>query len=101
VLNPLQYVFRTFKPPTSGSHQLADIKGCELVFLNEWEYDPEFLPWGKFKDFLEGQQIKIAVPKNEGTNYWFKEKSPVIGTLPAPITHWKAAGLNTRWFWCS
>ena len=88
VLNPLQCIFNTFKPPDTGSHQLADIKGCELVFLNEWEYDPSFLPWGKLKDFFEGQTMKIAVPKNEGCNYVFSLDSPIVGTTPAPITHW-------------
>lgn len=86
-LKPLGLVFRVFKTPDSGSHQLADIKGSEVVWFNEFEYDPSFLPWKKMKDFLEGESLKVAVPKTHGANYTFDSDAPVFGTAPGPIEH--------------
>ena len=86
-LKPLALVFRAFKPPDTGSHQLADLKGCEILWLNEFEYDPSFLSWRKLKDFLEGEPLKVAVPKTQGSNYTFDGTAPVFGTAPGPIEH--------------
>ena len=49
--------------PDSGSHQLADLKGSEVLWLNDFEWDKSFIPWPKFKNFLEGSSLKVAVPK--------------------------------------
>ena len=86
-LKPLTLVYRTFKPPDTGSHQLADLKGSEVIWLNEFEYDPTFLSWRKLKDFLEGEPLKVAVPKTQGSNYTFEGDAPVFGTAPGPIEH--------------
>jgi len=84
---PMALVYATFKPPDTGSHQLADLKGSEVVWLNEFEYDPAFLSWRKLKDFLEGEPVKVAVPKTQGANYTFDDDAPVFGTAPGPIEH--------------
>lgn len=86
-LKPLTLVFRVFTTPDSGSHQLADIKGSEVIWFNEFEYDPSFLSWKKMKDFLEGEALKVAVPKTHGSNYTFDSDAPVFGTAPGPIEH--------------
>ena len=89
-LKPLQLVYETFKPPDGGSHQLEDLKGCEILWLNEFEHDPSFLAWRKLKDFLEGEPLKVAVPKTRGKNYTFSSDAPVFGTAPGPIEHPKS-----------
>lgn len=43
------------------------------------------MPWGYFKTFLEGGPAKVSVPKNKGSNFMFKDPSPVVGTLPEKI----------------
>ena len=55
--------------------------------MNDFEYDSKFCPWRPFKHFMEGEGIKAAVPKNEGSNYWFDGDGPVFGTAPGLIEH--------------
>jgi len=86
-MKPLALVFRTFAPPDSGSHQLADLRGSEVIWLNEFEFDPAFIPWRKLKNFLEGDPLKVAVPKTQGANYMFDTDAPVFGTAPGPVEH--------------
>jgi len=86
-LKPLALVFRSWAPPDGGSHQLADLSGSEVIWLNEFEFDPTFLSWRKLKDFLEGEPLKVAVPKTQGANYVFDADAPVFGTAPGPVEH--------------
>ena len=86
-LKPLALVFHAFAPPDSGSHQLADLRGSEVIWLNEFEFDAAFLSWRKLKDFLEGEPLKVAVPKTQGANYVFGADVPVFGTAPGPVEH--------------
>jgi hypothetical protein len=90
-LKPLTLIYKAFSPPDSGSHQLADLLGSELVWLNDFEYNPSFMTWPKMKDFLEGSPLKVAVPKTVGSNYMFTADAPVFGTAPQRIKHPTAA----------
>jgi len=86
-LKPLSLVFRAYTTPDTGTHQLADLQGSEILWLNEFEFDPTFMPWRKLKDFLEGEHVKVAVPKTQGKNYMFKGDAPVFCTGPGPVEH--------------
>ena len=78
LVKPLLLVYNCFVPPDTGSHLLADIDGSEVVFLNEFDWDPALMPWRTLKDFLEGSEVKIASPKTQGRakNYMFKADTP-------------------------
>ena len=79
----LRDLFEVYERPEGGSHQLLDLLGAEVVFLNDFEYDadaPKWMPWQYFKDFLEGSEVKVAVPKQNGTNQKFKGTAPVFLT---------------------
>ena len=82
-------LLRTYERPDSGSYQLEDLLGTEVVFLNDFEYDvaaKEWMPWAYFKDFLEGSSVKVAVPKTRGGNQVFKGSAPVFLTAPEEVT---------------
>jgi len=55
--------------------------------LSDFEYDAKFMPWKAFKDFLEGDPLKVAVPKTQGSNYVFTSDAVVFGTSSAPVAH--------------
>ena len=86
-LRPLEMIFKAFVPPDSGSHQLADIQGSEILWLNDFEFSTSFMTWSRFKDFLEGSALKVAVPKSSGNNYLFTSDAPVFGTSPGIVKH--------------
>ena len=84
----LRGLFQVYERPEGGSHQLADLLGSEVVFLNDFEYDseaPKWMPWSYFKDFLEGSEVKVAVPKQKGGNQTFKGSAPVFLTAPQEV----------------
>lgn len=62
-LEPLALIYKVFIPPDTGSYQLADIRGAEVIWLNDFTYDQSFMPWRSLKKFMEGKDIKVALPK--------------------------------------
>ena len=82
-------LFTTYQRPDGGSYQLEDLLGAEVVFLNDFEYDTgakDWMPWSFFKNFLEGNAVKVARPKTRGSNEVFKGTAPVFFTAPREVT---------------
>ena len=89
LMKGLLQIYDTYERPDGGSYQLEDLLGKELVFLNDFEFDAgaaAWMPWQFLKNFLEGQQIKVGVPKTRGGNQKFKGTAPVFLTAPQKIT---------------
>ena len=45
LFKPLALIFRHYKRPDSGSYQLEDILGKEIVWLEDFEYDEDAKKW--------------------------------------------------------
>jgi len=45
------------------------------------------MPWKTFNDFLEGEPLKVAAPKTQGSNYVLTSDAPVFGASSAPVEH--------------
>ncbi len=92
LLKPLALVYRTYTRPDGGTHQLEELLGKELVFLNDFEYDEDakkWCNWGYLKNFLEGGKLTVSRPKNKGSNQDFTSDAPVFMTAPQEVTLWR------------
>ena len=88
VLKPLFLIFKTYTRPDGGSYQLEELLGKEMLFLNDFEFDAsaaKWMPWQYFKNFLEGEKVIVARPKNRGGNMEFKSDAPVFMTAPQDV----------------
>lgn len=94
LIKPLSEIFRVYRVPDDGSHRLESILDCELLYLNDFEWSPDWLPWAYLKNLFEGEVVNIAVPKPRGRNVDFTSDAPIIGTLSAPIQLFMKQGWN-------
>ena len=87
LVKPLKELFKVYEQPDSGRYQLESLLGKEVVFLNDFEWDPseKWRRWAYFKNFLEGGSLPVARPKNRGDNATFHLDSPVVGTCATPV----------------
>lgn len=88
LFKPLALIYRTYTRPDGGSHQLEELLGKELVFLNDFEYDEDakkWCSWGYLKRFLEGGSLPVAVPKQKGSNQNFTSDAPVFMTAAQEV----------------
>ncbi len=92
LFKPLTKIFRTFRRPDTGGYQLESLLGKEILFLNDYEYNEstqKLMDWSYLKDFLEGEPVTIAVPKNRGGDKEFTSDAPVFFTAPQEISLWR------------
>ena len=94
LIKPLSEIYRAYRIPDDGSHKLEAILDCEIIYLNEFEWSPEWLSWAYMKSLFEGDVVNIAVPKIRGTNVDFKSDAPIIGTCASPIQLFMRQGRN-------
>ena len=86
VLKGIAKIYHTFVPPDTGSHRLMDLNEAEVIFLNDFTYNPDLIPWDHLKNLLENGEVKIGVPKDgKGRNYIFSRNVPVFGTSAREI----------------
>ena len=82
-----------YERPGSGSYQLEDLEGKELVLLNDFTYDEaarSWMSWPYLKNFLEGGSIPIGKSKSGGgRNTVFTGSAPVLMTAPAEVKLFK------------
>ena len=82
-------IFHVYERPDSGSYQLEDLEGKELVFLNDFTYDDAaraWMSWPYLKNFLDGGDIPIGKSKSGGgRNTVFKGTAPVLMTAPEEV----------------
>jgi hypothetical protein len=89
LFKPLALIYRTYTRPDGGTHQLEELLGKELVFLNDFEFDEDakkWCSWSYLKRFLEGGKLPVAVPKQKGSNQDFTSDAPVFMTAPQEVS---------------
>lgn len=63
LLNPLNVVYNTFCNPASSSFAWVGAESCEVIFLNDFRWSPQILPWHDMLLLLEGQTVHLPAPK--------------------------------------
>lgn len=66
LLKPLQAIFgeKLFENPSMDKYGWSGVENCQAVFLNDFRYCKELIPWGVFLLFLEGETVNLPTPKN-------------------------------------
>ena len=54
-----------FISPEAGRFPLVDLPGTKVVFLDEWRFDDEILPFATQCQWFDGSIVKINRPQNE------------------------------------
>ena len=57
VFDPVALLSKAYEPPDSGTHQLADLPGAEIIFLNDFTWDEAWMKWAYFKG-----HVGVAAP---------------------------------------
>ena len=66
LLKPLQAIFmdKLFENPSMDKYGWNGVDNAQAVFLNDFRYIKELIPWGVFLLFLEGETVNLPTPKN-------------------------------------
>ena len=81
ILNPLNVIYDTFTNPATATFAWVGVENCEVIFLNDFRWSAQILPWHNFLLLLEGQLVRFPAPKTHyAHDIVFEQDSPIFCT---------------------
>ena len=81
LLNPLNVIFNTFSNPASSNFAWVGAESAEIIFLNDFRWNPHVLPWHDMLLLLEGQTVHLPAPKSHfAKDILFSADTPIFCT---------------------
>ena len=62
-LKPITKLFNTFDNPVTTSFACVGAEEAELIFINEFRWSSQVIPWHDLLLLLEGENVRLPVPK--------------------------------------
>ena len=91
LFKPLRELFRVFSNPGHDRYGLMKAADAEIIFLNDFRWSKELIPWNDFLLLLEGDPVHIPTPRNHYRNdVCIDRDSPIVATSVEKIIY-KAA----------
>ncbi len=86
LLNPLNTILKSFTNPASTTFAWVGAEDAEIIFLNDFRWSTNIIPWHDFLLLLEGQLVHLPAPKTRfSRDIAFEKDTPVFGTGKTPI----------------
>ena len=86
ILNPLATIFHTFCNPASGTFAWVGVQDAECIFLNDFRWSPNVIPWHDFLLMLEGHIVHLPAPKTHfAEDITFEKDTPIFATGKRPL----------------
>ena len=81
ILSPLNVLYHTFQNPASSTFAWLSVESSEVIFLNDFRWSTQILPWHNFLLLLEGQLVRFPAPKTHySQDIVFNRDSPIFCT---------------------
>ena len=110
ILKPLKLIFgkRLFENPARDKFGWGGIERCQVAVLNDFRYHKDMIAWNDFLLLLEGETVKLIMPKNHHANNLElqpEQDIPFFGTALNKIEYSKfspdyegeTAMMDSRW----
>ena len=86
LLNPLTVIYRTFLNPASTTFAWVGAELAEIIFLNDFRWSAQVLPWQDMLLLLEGQPVHFSAPKTHyAQDIVFEKDTPIFCTSKSEI----------------
>ena len=97
LLNPLTLIFNTFCNQASGTFAWIGAETAECIFLNDFRWSPQLLPWHDLLLLLEGHVVHLPAPKTHfAKDIIFKNDTPIFCTSKNPLVFIKNGVIDER-----
>lgn len=81
LLNPLNIIYKTFTNPATASFAWVGVEDSEIIFLNDFRWSPQIIPWHNLLLLLEGQLVRFPAPKTHyAKDIVFDTDAPIFCT---------------------
>ena len=112
ILSPLKVIFNTFCNPATGSFAWIGAEEAEVIFLNDFRWEPKLIAWADLLQALEGDIVHLPAPKTfckrdleltEDTPFFATADAPLVLIRKGTMDRTNTEMMNVRWryfhFW--
>ena len=98
LLDPLTKIFKTFSNPASNSRfAWVGVEDAECIFLNDFRWNAEMIPWHDLLLLLEGQEVHLPAPKTHfAQDIHFNRDTPIFATSKDRLIYVKNGQVDVR-----
>ena len=74
-------MFNTFSNPANDKYAWLGADKAQIIFLNDFRWSQEVIPWKELLILPEGQAVHLPSPKDHYSNYiCFDKDTPIVAT---------------------
>ena len=97
LLNPLNTIYKTFTNPASTTFAWVGAEQSEVVFLNDFRWSAQIIPWHDFLMLLEGQSVHLPAPKTHyRQDILFQGDTPIFCTSKDELSYVRGGVVDDR-----
>ena len=97
LLNPLTKIYTTFCNPATGSFAWVGVENAECIFLNDFRWSAQLIPWHDLLLLLEGHVVHLPAPKTHfAKDIALTADTPIFCTGKRPLTYIKNGVVDER-----
>lgn len=97
LLNPLNSIYHTFCNPASTTFAWVGAEQAECIFLNDFRWSQQIIPWHDLLLMLEGQTVHLPAPKSYfAKDLVFERDTPIFCTGKRTLVYIKHGVIDER-----
>ena len=97
ILNPLNRVFATFSNPATTTFAWVGAEHAECIFLNDFRWSAQVIPWHDLLLMLEGQPVHLPAPKTHyAKDLIFDQDTSIFATGKHTLVYIKNGVIDER-----
>ena len=97
LLNPLTEIFHCFVNPASTTFAWVGAEEAEVIFLNDFRWSSQLIPWHDLLLLLEGQPVHLPAPKSHfSKDILLTCDTPIFCTSSQKLSYIKNGAINER-----
>ena len=97
LLNPLNLIYHTFSNPGTTTFAWVEAEYADVIFLNDFRWSKQIIPWHDLFLMLEGQLVHLPAPKSHyGKDATLSSDVPLFCTAKEEISFVKGGVLDAR-----
>lgn len=97
ILKPLTVIFDCFCNPATGSFAWIGVENKECIFLNDFRWSAQMIPWHDLLLMLEGEIVHLPAPKTHySKDLQLSKDTPIFCTTKRPLVFVKNGVIDDR-----
>ncbi|XP_033630881.1 uncharacterized protein LOC117292827, partial [Asterias rubens] len=97
LLNPLNKIYNVFTNPATTTFAWVGAEQSEIIFLNDFRWTSQIIPWQDLLLLLEGQLVHLPAPKSHfAQDLILNKDTPIFCTRKNPIVLVKGGSVDER-----